>query len=54
VDGETVLPIPRLVDVEDYLDYISNKKLPGFGDEVLRALDGLWSSWTPRRSTRRT
>jgi uncharacterized radical SAM superfamily Fe-S cluster-containing enzyme len=44
VDGETVLPITRLLDVEDYLDYISNKILPGFGDDVLRALEGLWSS----------
>jgi uncharacterized radical SAM superfamily Fe-S cluster-containing enzyme len=44
VDGETVLPITRLLEVEDYLDYISNKILPGFGDDVLRALEGLWSS----------
>jgi len=44
VDGETVLPITRLLDVEDYLDYISNRILPGFGDDVLRALEGLWSS----------
>ncbi len=44
VDGETVLPITRLLDVEDYLDYISNKILPGFGDDVLWALEGLWSS----------
>jgi uncharacterized radical SAM superfamily Fe-S cluster-containing enzyme len=44
VDGETVLPITRLLDVEDYLDYISNKILPGFGDDVLKALEGLWSS----------
>jgi uncharacterized radical SAM superfamily Fe-S cluster-containing enzyme len=44
VDGETVLPITRLLEVEDYLDYISNRILPGFGDDVLRALEGLWSS----------
>ncbi len=44
VDGDTVLPITRLLDVEDYLDYISNKILPGFGDDVLKALEGLWSS----------
>jgi uncharacterized radical SAM superfamily Fe-S cluster-containing enzyme len=44
VDGATVLPITRLLEVEDYLDYISNKILPGFGDDVLRALEGLWSS----------
>jgi uncharacterized radical SAM superfamily Fe-S cluster-containing enzyme len=44
VDGDTVLPITRLLEVEDYLDYISNKILPGFGDDVLKALEGLWSS----------
>jgi 7,8-dihydro-6-hydroxymethylpterin dimethyltransferase len=44
VDGQTVLPITRLIDVEDYLDYISNRILPGAGDDVLRALEGLWSS----------
>jgi uncharacterized radical SAM superfamily Fe-S cluster-containing enzyme len=44
VDGQTLLPIPRLLEVEDYLGYISNRILPGFGDDVLRALEGLWSS----------
>jgi len=44
VDGETVLPITRVLDVEDYLDYISNRILPGLGDDVLEALEGLWSS----------
>jgi uncharacterized radical SAM superfamily Fe-S cluster-containing enzyme len=44
VDGDTVLPIARLLDVEDYLDYISNRILPGLGDDVLKALEGLWSS----------
>jgi uncharacterized radical SAM superfamily Fe-S cluster-containing enzyme len=52
VDGETVLPISRLVDVEDYLDYISNKILPGFSDDVLRALEGLWSSSAVPGSTK--
>jgi uncharacterized radical SAM superfamily Fe-S cluster-containing enzyme len=44
VEGETVLPITRLLEVDDYLDYISNRILPGFGDELLKALEGLWSS----------
>jgi uncharacterized radical SAM superfamily Fe-S cluster-containing enzyme len=44
IDGETVLPITRLLEVDDYLDYISNRILPGFGDDVLTALEGLWSS----------
>jgi 7,8-dihydro-6-hydroxymethylpterin dimethyltransferase len=44
VEGETVLPITRLLDVDDYLDYISNRILAGLGDDVLRALEALWSS----------
>ena len=27
-DGEDLLPLPRLVDVEDYLDYVSNRAVP--------------------------
>ena len=52
VEGETVLPITRLLEVEDYLDYISNRILPGFGDEVLKALEGLWSSSAVPGSTK--
>ncbi len=44
VDGEEVTPIPRLVDVHDYLDYIANRALPDLNQEVLTALEGLWSS----------
>ena len=54
VDGETVLPITRLLEVEDYLDYISNRILPGFGDDVLKALEGLWSSSAVPGSSRAT
>ena len=28
IDGDTVTPIPRVVDVYDYLDYITNRALP--------------------------
>ncbi|MDT0343996.1 radical SAM protein [Streptomyces litchfieldiae] len=46
VDGEpgnrTVLPIPRLLNVEDHLDYITNRVLPDPG--VRRALEKLWSA----------
>lgn len=44
VDGDTVLPLPRILDVEDYLDYITNRVLPDLGSEVKTALEGLWSS----------
>lgn len=44
VDGETVVPLPRIIDVEDYLDYITNRVLLNFAEEVKGALEGLWSS----------
>jgi len=44
VDGETVLPLPRLLEVDEYLDYITNRVLPDLGNEIKTALEGLWSS----------
>src|SRR5262249_47835273 len=44
IDGETVLPLPRVLNVEDYLDYVTNRVVPDLGDELQRALEGLWSS----------
>jgi uncharacterized radical SAM superfamily Fe-S cluster-containing enzyme len=41
-DGEDVLPIPRLLPMENYLDYISNRALPDAS--VRGALEGLWSA----------
>src|SRR5215211_7624560 len=41
-DGQDLLPVPRLVDVEHYLDYVSNRAVPDF--EVREALEGLWSA----------
>jgi uncharacterized radical SAM superfamily Fe-S cluster-containing enzyme len=41
-DGEDVVPLPRLVDVEQYLDYVTNRAVPDL--EVGRALEGLWSA----------
>src|SRR5918995_318464 len=41
-DGEDVLPIPRLLPIERYLDYVANRVLP---DTSLRGvLEGLWSA----------
>ncbi len=41
--GETaVVPIPRLIQIEDYLDYVSNRVLPE--DGVRAALEKLWSA----------
>lgn len=46
VDEETVLPLPRLIDIDDYLDYISNSALPTLDADIKKALEGLWSSST--------
>jgi len=44
VDGDTVIPLPRLLDVDDYLDYITNRVVPDLGAEIKTALEGLFSS----------
>jgi uncharacterized radical SAM superfamily Fe-S cluster-containing enzyme len=41
-DGEDLVPLPRLVDVEDYLDYVTNRAVPDL--EVKAALEGLFSA----------
>ena len=44
VDGQRVIPLPRVLDVEDYLDYIQNRAFVDVGKDIRRALEGLWSS----------
>ncbi len=44
VNGDELTPIPRILDVDDYLDYISNRVLLNFTAEIKTALEGLWSS----------
>ena len=46
VDGDRITPLPRLLNVDDYLDYITNRALPRLPNatDVRRALEGLWSS----------
>jgi uncharacterized radical SAM superfamily Fe-S cluster-containing enzyme len=43
-DGDTILPLTRVLNVEDYLDYISNRAVLDFSEEIKGALEGLWSS----------
>jgi len=43
-EQKNVTPLPRLLKVDDYLDYISNRVMPDLGAEIRRALEGLWSS----------
>ncbi len=44
VEGQTVLPLPRILNVGEYLDYLANRILPDLSGELRRALEGLWSS----------
>jgi uncharacterized radical SAM superfamily Fe-S cluster-containing enzyme len=44
VDGETVIPLPRILEVDDYLDYITNRAMISISDDIKAALEGLWSS----------
>jgi hypothetical protein len=41
-DGSDLVPLPRLVDVDDYLDYVTNRAVPDL--EVRTALEGLFSA----------
>jgi uncharacterized radical SAM superfamily Fe-S cluster-containing enzyme len=41
-DGTDVVPVPRLLDMTDYLDYVSNRVLPD--PQVREALEKLWSA----------
>lgn len=44
VDEGRVTPLPRIVNVYEYLDYITNRVVPDFSLEIKGALEGLWSS----------
>jgi len=44
LDGDTVTPITRMLAIDQYLDYLKNRTLPGLSDELLRTLERLWSS----------
>jgi uncharacterized radical SAM superfamily Fe-S cluster-containing enzyme len=41
-DGDSVVPIPRLLNVEDYLDYVSNRVIPDLA--IREAMEKLWSA----------
>ena len=44
VENGEVTPLPRVVDVDKYLDYVTNRTLPEIRPDVLEALEGLWSA----------
>lgn len=42
-EGEELIPIPRLLNVDDYLDFITNRSVPEMSTEIREVLEGLWS-----------
>jgi 7,8-dihydro-6-hydroxymethylpterin dimethyltransferase len=42
VDGAAVVPVTRLLNVEDHLDYLTNRVMPD--PDLRRVLEGLWSA----------
>ncbi len=44
VEGDRVTPLPRVLNVHAYLDYITNRTVPDLSAEVRQALEGLWSA----------
>jgi len=42
VDGDTVVPFTRLIEIDDYLDYLSNRVIPD--PDVRHALERMFSS----------
>ena len=43
VGDDRVIPLPRLVNVDDYLDFVTNRAAPNFSEEIQQALEALWS-----------
>jgi len=52
LDGDAVTPITRVLDIDQYLDYIKNRTMPGLNDDLLHTLERLWSSSAPVGSDR--
>jgi hypothetical protein len=52
LQGDSVIPVPRLLPVEQYLDYIRNRSVPALDNELLQIMERLWSSSAPVGSER--
>ena len=46
VDGDKTVPLPRMLEIDQYLDYITNRALPKVPDAAVikKALEDLWSA----------
>ncbi|MFQ5611519.1 MAG: radical SAM protein [Anaerolineae bacterium] len=52
LDGDAVTPLTRILAIDQYLDYLKNRTMPGLNDDLLRTLERLWSSAAPVGSAR--
>ncbi len=43
IRGDQVIPVPRFIDVDNYLDFVTNRSLPDLSVELQRVLEALWS-----------
>jgi uncharacterized radical SAM superfamily Fe-S cluster-containing enzyme len=41
--GRRVIPIPRILNVDDYLDFVTNRTVPDLSAELQPVLESLWS-----------
>lgn len=44
LDGDAVIPLPRVIEVEQHLNYIENRTMPRLSEELVRGLERLWSA----------
>ena len=51
VEDDLVAPLPRMLEVEDYLDYLTNRTVPDVEGEIRRVLEDLWSTSAVAGST---
>ena len=42
-EGEKITPLPRIVEVDDYLDFVTNRTFPDLAEELQPVLESLWS-----------
>jgi len=42
--GEAVIPIPRVLEAEQYLEYVANRTMPALESDLIQALEALWSA----------
>jgi len=43
INGEQVIPLPRILDVDEYLDFVTNRTVPDLSADLQPALEALWS-----------